>query len=224
MKEILNLPVKELKAKCAEQTQLYYKRKKHNMMFCYELFRRFFEEGCEASLGAFYAVYKPQIRHWIKCHKYFPGIEAGMDETISDSLSHFVFALRRHSFGDFASIGALLAYWRICVHSVIMLQWRKIERRKALEQAVPLPRDENIPERDILKNTIWKRVCAVLSSEPDRLLARLVYIYGMKPRQIAAEYPGIWSESDAVRVAQQRIKRRLQKDKALNELLKEFVL
>jgi hypothetical protein len=224
MNSLKILNVSELKAKCHEQTQRFYKQKIHDTKYCYELFRRFFEDNCDVSLSAIYTIYKPHVWHWVKSHKYFYEIDAIEEEVVIDSMSHFIFAVRRHPFSHFPTISALLAYWRICVNSIIMSQWRKSERRKTVQDPYPAFKEEVFYDKEIIKNAVWERIQQILKNKDDRLLARLIYIYNMKPRQITKEYPGIWNTSNDVRVAQQRMKRHLNKDKTLHELLMELTV
>lgn len=224
MDTLKNMSIKILTDNCREQTQRYYRQEKHDTKYCYELFRRFFEDNCDKALNALYTVYKPHVWHWVKSHRYFYKINATEDEIIIDSMSHFVFALRRHPFSHFSTIGALLSYWRMCVNSIIMNQWHRNERRKALENAGWDSKEVLSFDNNVLKTTIWERVQKILQNSDDQMLARLIYLYDMKPRQIVKEHPEIWNDPDTVRVAQQRIKRHLKKDNTLFELLMELDL
>ncbi|MBN2532884.1 MAG: hypothetical protein JXB88_08335 [Spirochaetales bacterium] len=222
MNSLKNLSVKELKEKCYEQTQKFYKQKVHDTKYCYELFRRCFEDDCDTALSAIYSVYKPHVWHWVKNHKYFYEIDAIEEEIVIDSMSHFIFAVRRHPFSHFPSVGALLAYWRICVNSIIMTQWRKSEWRKTIQDSNIAFKEEICYDKQIIKSAVWERIQQVLKNKDDLLLARLIYLYNMKPRHISKEYPEIWDTSNQVRVAQQRMKRKLNRDKPLYELLMDL--
>ncbi|MBN2737010.1 MAG: sigma-70 family RNA polymerase sigma factor [Spirochaetales bacterium] len=223
MDEIKSLGVFQLKENCQEQTRLFYAQKNFTTSYCYELFRRFFEDNDQSALSALYTIYRPQLIHWIKNHKYFHQILSDEDEIAIDSLSHFIFALKRHQFSDFANIPALLAYWRICVHSVISLQWRKTQKQQFLHQQENKVQEDILFENQMLKAEVWQRIQKILPSEEDQRLAKLIFVYNMRPRHIAKDFSETWADPNSVRVAQQRIKRQLQKDDILLKLLKDLV-
>jgi len=223
MNPLKELSLKELKEKCREQTQNFHKGEEHNTSFCFEIFRRAFEEKCDTSIGIIYNIYKPLIYHWVKNHKYFYDINIPADEIVLDSMSHFIFALRRYPFSNFTSLGALLSYWRKCVHSVILMERRKNERKTINLDDVHNLAEETDYEKKMIVTEIWERIKETLSDSKDILLSRLIFIYNMKPRHIAEEYPEIWKEPNDVRVNQQKIKRHLRNDEKLRHLLKEIV-
>ncbi|MBN1699259.1 MAG: hypothetical protein JW881_17195 [Spirochaetales bacterium] len=213
------ISITELKKKCGEQTRKFHKGEEHTTRFCFELFRRFFEENCDEAIAAVYAIYRPLISHWVKKHKYFDENFMDKDEVVFDSMSNFIFSLRRYPFTNFTSIGALLSYWRKCIHTVIMSYWRKNKRSAMNIEDVSSLSGETDYERQVIAKDIWARVRTVLCNPDDILLSRLIFVYNMKPRHIAREYPEKWKVPDDVRVNQQRIKRQLQKDEQLLQLL-----
>ena len=223
MNPLKELNLKELKEKCSEQTRNFHKNEKHTTKFCFELFRRSFDDKCDTSIGIIYNIYKPLVYHWVKNHKYFYEIDISVEEVVLDSMSHFIFALRQYPFSNFTSLGALLAYWRKCVHTVILTERRKNERKTMNLDDLPNLAGEYDYEKQIIVKDIWDRIKEILTDPNDLLLSRLIFVYNMKPRHIAKEYSEKWSDPNDVRVNQQKIKRHLQKDDKLLALLKEII-
>jgi hypothetical protein len=216
------LNVKEVKERCESETQKYLRREAHTTEFCYELFRRFFEDRCDPVIGMLHTIYRPLVSNWVRNHKYFHRIDVPSDEIVFDSLSHFIFSLKRHPFSDFATIAALLVYWRKCVHTIIMTEWRKRERIALRTDDRLECVEENDFDRDIIAKAVWERIRLLLTDPNDLLLARLVFVYNMKIRHIVKEYPAIWKDANEVRVDKQRIKRCLRKDERLLTLLQSM--
>ncbi|MBN2440229.1 MAG: hypothetical protein JXJ04_02760 [Spirochaetales bacterium] len=223
MDPLKELSLKELKEKCREQTQNFHKGEEHTTRYCYELFRRAFEEKCDISVGIIYNIYKPLVLYWVKNHSYFNELNLEVDGIVMDSMSQFIFALRRYPFSNFSSLGALLAYWRKCVHTVLLTERRKNERKMIdLEDVSDLACEPNY-EKQIIVKELWNHMKVILPESKDLLLSRLLFVSDMKPRTIVKEFPEIWKETNDVRVNQQKIKRILRKDEKLLDLLKEIV-
>ena len=222
--------VRDLQKNCQEQTQRYWNKLDFSTVYCYELFRRAFSENNDPSLSCIFEIYRPLVLNWIKKHPLFNQMQLDEDIIIYDSISQFVFAMRQKQFSDFTSIGRILNYFRKCVHTVIMLEWRKnkvklisIDEQKVNQhefQHYEYSDGYNI-EQKIIAKEIWTRIEKILNDSNDSLLARLIFIQNMKPQQIVKAYPEFWQTTNDVRVSQQRIKRHIKNDNALKELLLE---
>ncbi len=222
MNNLKVLTIKEVKEKCDAETQKYLRREAHLTDFCYELFRRCFEDGCDAAIGMIHAIYKPLVFNWVRNHKYFRRIEIPADEVVLDALSHFIFSAKRHAFPDFATVAALLAYWRKCVHTVIMTEWRKNQRTALDTDEAECVAEAHDFDNALIAEGVWERIGEILTEPNDLLLSRLIFVYNMKIRHIVKEYPEIWKEPNEVRVHRQRIKRCLARDERLRGLLESM--
>jgi hypothetical protein len=64
---------------------------------------------------------------------------------------------------------------------------------------------------------LWEHVCSLLPDERDRLLARLVFVQGLRPREIVVAFPTHWRNERDVSVALYRVRRTLRSDAQLQQ-------
>lgn len=207
-----------LASRCQDETARFRKELTHDTRYCFELFRRAFEENSSEALEAIYQTYSQLVHYWVQQHPAFPALDLPAEYILFDSMSEFVLALRSKSFTDFPTLAAILAYCRRCVHTVIMLEARK-KRVKTISAHNIEPVVPSDIDTKLMRQALWQRIEELLPDEADILLARLIFVQGLKPKEIVASFPGYWPQTNDVRVAYQRIKRRLQGDARLRQML-----
>jgi hypothetical protein len=108
-----------------------------------------------------------------------------------------------------------------CVFSAIHEEWRK-KRIKTIVMDEINPYKSYFPdfERDILRADIWSRICELLPDATDQFLARCLFVEQLKPSEVLRFHPDKYHDTEAIRVARQRIVRILRKDSDLHGLLK----
>lgn len=203
---------------CQQHIQKYRHRLDHDLSYCFELFRRAFAERSEEAYTLLYQTYLNLIYHWVYRHPYFPSLDMPADYYVADCMGHF-FLTMRGNFERFQSVPAILRYWQKCVNTILLN-----EARKKQVSAVPIENIEAYPDDDrvddrLIQTTIWQRVESLLPENKDRLLAHLVFVQGLKPKQIVEYHSAIWQETNDVRVDRQRITRCLVGDPTLRQLL-----
>jgi hypothetical protein len=153
-------------------------------------------------------------------HPYFPSLDMPADYYVADCMSHFFLTMQGRLFERFQSVPAILRYWQKCVHTILLNEARK--KRVAtvpIEDMEKQPDEAGLDER-LVQTAIWQRVEMLLPANQDRLLAHLVFVQGLKPKQIVAHYSALWAETNEVRVDRQRITRCLVGDATLRQLLR----
>ena len=209
-----------LAERCRQETEKYFQKKKSNPCYCYELFNKAFSENSDIALNFIYTIYRPLVISWIQKHTFRKKIIRNEEELFFDSMSHFVFALKQRSMESFPSLSHILSYLCKCVHSVITAISRKYPvSERSFDENCNIAYEDNVDEKILLKQA-WNRIEELLENPKEQLLARLIYTQNLKPRQILKEYPQMWQDTNEIRVDYQRIKRKLQKDDVLKEILK----
>jgi hypothetical protein len=213
-----NLSVDELATHCREETAKYRRQCDNDPRFCFELFRLAFSQNDDEAFTALYRIYLPLVFYWVNRH---PSFQSGSDlpeDFASDAVQRFYFAMRQGDFGRFENLPSVLQFLKRCVHTAVMYPRRKQPVTIPLATVPNLPSGHNA-EYYFQAAEIWTLVEELLPEQNDRLLARLAYIQGLKPRDIVEMYPAIWETTEAVRVSRHRIGRRLQRNPRLRRYL-----
>jgi hypothetical protein len=211
--------VEAIAERCQQHIQKYRHRLDHDLSYCLELFRRAFEEKREEAYTFLYQTYISLIYHWVYQHPYFASLDMPVEYYVADCMGHF-FLTMRGNFERFESVPAILRYWQKCVNTVLLNEVRK--KRVATVPIENMERyvDEEGMDGRLIQTAIWQRVESLLPENKDRLLAHLVFVQGLKPKQIVEHYSALWSETNEVRVDRQRITRCLVADSVLRQLLR----
>ena len=214
-----NMKLSVLVKKCREQTRLYLKKKKHIMEYCLEIFRRAFKLQCDESLKSIYNTYRPLVSWWVKSHPYTGMLDLPYDNVVLDIISQFVISLRRKTEFYMNSMAEIMSYWKKCAHSVIMKEVRKKQRLEVCIDDINIEGNENPMDERLFSEQLWDHIKKLLDNEDDLLLLRLLYVQNLKPRQIVKHYKDKWSDTNEIRVQQQKIKRHLKKSAVLKQML-----
>lgn len=208
----------EIASRCHEETRKFLLRASYTTDDCMELMRRALLRRTPEAFTKLYEIYEPLVRTWVYQHHQFNLSGEDADYFVNAALTRFYFAVSESKFAQFESLAQLLQYLKRCVYTTIALYMRSASVQVA---AVPFPSDDVAPatqpdwDARIRAESLWERVCALLPDEDDQLLARLVFIEGMKPAAILAEIPGRWPDARAISVKLQRIRRRLRGDEVI---------
>jgi hypothetical protein len=215
-----SLPVGQLAQRCVEETEKFNRRQGNDPQFCFELLRRALAEGVAEAFTHVYQIYERQVIGWVYSHSRFAQTGESADYFARAALSAFYFALRGEKFAHFPSLQQTLAYLKLCVHTAIA-QYLRDQRPAAavsIETTGPLADTPDLGTSAVVAE-LWAYICDLLPDERDRLLARCVFILGLKPRQLVELYPGRWADEREVSVALYRIRRLLRADPELRKLM-----
>ncbi len=201
--------------------------------YCFELFRRAFEEQEQAAWLAIDEQYRRLILHWVcDCSPCLSRQE--VEEIAPQALPKFWQTLTKSSTPlaeRFAHIGALLKYLKRCTISVFRERERRIQRRerirqrlKSTEQAIPaqIGSEEellNRIDRGRLLQMVQKWVKTYVTDHQEQRILSLSYEYGLTPAEIVKHYPQEFPDTQTIRRIKERIlkrARRALKDKYPN--------
>ncbi len=217
---LAGLPVDVVAQRCAEETEKFAIHRVSDPQFCFELLRRALADGLADAVTHMYHIYEPQVRSWVHRHPGFASAHESPDHFVSAALSTFYFALRGPKFDRFGSLGQVLTYLKMCVHTAILQHLRDQQGRAT----VPLDAAETLTtvpalELDPSTSEVWTHICHLLPDQREQLLARCAFFDDLKPRQISALYPAVCKTERDVSVALYRVRRRLRDDADLRRWL-----
>ncbi|MCB8980589.1 MAG: sigma-70 family RNA polymerase sigma factor [Ardenticatenaceae bacterium] len=212
--------ISALAKRCQQETSKYRAHQPYTMRYCMALFKLAFERKSEDAFTALYRLYGTLVRSWVMRHPIFPSLNLPAEYFVADSMSEFFLAMSQTSLDRFDSIGAIFAYWRKCVHSVLT-QARRKQQKQIVDQSIDdlsLQSKGDRTDAQLDAAMLWERIEKLLEVD-DLLLARYALIQNLKPRQIVELSENKWTTTNEVRVALQRVKRQLQRDPQLRLLL-----
>ena len=186
------LPLGELLSECMNETQQYRTRHILTDSCRMELFRR---AVCQRDQGAWqeiYTLYASLVCSWI--WRYAHGA-TWLDQEEAASLANVAFAKFAHNltaskFEDFTSLGALLGYFKLVVHSVVADERATRNRQKEepvglLTLSYPGAGDlASIVASNDDARILLRDIFSCLKTEHERSYVIQAYVYGMKPQQI----------------------------------------
>lgn len=216
MNHVGDLSVDELATRCAQETDLFNRRQPSDPQFCYELLRRALADGSPDAFTLVYHIYERQATHWVYNHPKFEQTGESAEFFASHALRSFYFALRGPKFDRFPSLPQVLSYLKLCVHTAIA----QYVRDQQPHNTTPLTEGQSLsyqPDLDThaVAAELWQHICSLLPDEHDRLLARLAFLQGLKPREIVRAFPQHWRDERDVSVTLYRIRRTLRNDPEL---------
>jgi hypothetical protein len=213
MDSVAHLSVDDLAGRCAQETDLFNRRQPSDPRFCFELLRRALAEGSSDAFTLVYQIYERQVTNWVYSHPKFEQTGESAEFFASQALRSFYFALRGPKFERFPSLPQILSYLKLCVHTAVA----QYLRDQQPQVTTPLADTHTLsyqPDLDTQAAAaeLWQHICSLLPDDRDRLLARLVFIQGLKPREIVVAQPRIWRDEREISVALYRIRRTLRND------------
>lgn len=230
--EVYPLTSDRLALRCAEESSRRDPQSRDNR-FCFELVRRAFGLEDNYALGLVLSIYRDVwSRFWIRDAASFETQAITADDFKSIAFQKVYHQIKGNRFSSFSSLNAVLAYLRKTLVRTVAAYYRSLEAR---QQFVPSTLEngtdslENIPSMDnpgeeAEKNLTWQaveqRVYVLLPNEPDRILFGCWARQSLSRAEIVSQFGAHWPDENAVRVALQRIRRRLVKDAVLRDLLR----
>jgi DNA-directed RNA polymerase specialized sigma24 family protein len=147
--------------------------------------------------------YSPIVRAWMRNHPQrdiafrHQSEEAYVDETFVR-----VWQASLRNTLEFDSMAAALRYLKLCLQGAIIDTLRAYSRPKEVPITDPYSdishTEEPAPEVDYVSSDLWNIIRSLLSNERERRLAYLLYINGLKAREIVRYCPTEFSDIQEV--------------------------
>jgi hypothetical protein len=192
------------------------------MGYCFELFRRAFEEEQQAAWLAIDEQYRRLMLRWIcDCSSGLPPQE--VEEIVPQALPKFWYSLTRSTMPlteRFAHVGAVLNYLKQCTISVYREHERRLRRRERVNHHLVSAKyagsDQPEAEEELLSRIDQERLLqrvrrwiqTYVSDRQEQRLLFLSYEVGLTPAEIAARYPQEFPDTQTVHRIKERILKR----------------
>lgn len=223
LKEIRLLESKRLAELCREHVERY--RRDPNSSdgrYCYELIRRAVwhtNEDWNYIHDLFYSRIAARIRS-----DFSQESDKTVDDLIQDTIIRFYQYVTPATWSKFPDIACLLAFIDKCAYSQL-INFIRIEERKqrlgALWEGSPSFDIEETIQDQAIRARIWECVMKTCKDPYDELLAELIFVLDLKPREIAAQYPDEFADVSVVYAQKRNLKERLQRAPCMQQLWQE---
>jgi hypothetical protein len=208
------LPLDELARRCREETDRFLRGEPTHEAFCHELLRRAICQGDQAAWAAVVAQYRGLVLAQIRRHPAYATAAEEDDYWVNRTFERFWGAVGPERFRAFPGLPALLQYLKLCAASVLVddARRRAAAAAESLEGhaaclAASTPGEEAILG-ELAGRELWRAIEAELRDEPERLVARLCLVLGLKPREVYACHPDRFADvADVYRVKRNLIDR-----------------
>jgi DNA-directed RNA polymerase specialized sigma24 family protein len=225
------MTVEDLAQRCAQETNLYFKKLEHDTKFCFELFRRAILERSNSAWEAIRAQYTALIAKWVNRwadrHPEFPLASQEQEDFIEDAFIRFWHSFTPEKFGRSQGLEAILEYLKMCVFSSTSDTWRKMGREQ-FDQSLDVDdereergpaEDGPTPEEAVQNDELWQFIKIRLKDDKEYAVVYASFHLGLSPRQIIAEYPKVFRGINEVYQCKANVWARLARDPDLRKLL-----
>jgi DNA-directed RNA polymerase specialized sigma24 family protein len=219
------LPLAAIAGECREQTSRFLRGDESRDEFCWELIRRAIVDRNQQAWEAVFTQYRGIVLSWIRRHPASDRLAEEPEFWINRAFERFWIALTAERFAQFPSLASLLRYFQLCINSILV----DATRSQAREQATPWPEDERRAPTaedpattvvgELATSELWRVVSAEAQTDEERLIARLCFALGMKPREICERYPEEFPDASAVYRSKRNFIERLRRNPEIRGLL-----
>lgn len=226
---VQHMAVETLAQRCAEETDLFFRRLDHNTQYCFELFRRALQrktEESEIAWGYIVERYSGMVTGWVIQHYSFSATGADADDFVSQAFARIWHTITAEKFGKFSDLPAILRYLKMCVHSLIidstrrgdmhnLSAWEATSKREA--SGDPSPEEQAMDQLE--GRRLWELLKERLNDEKEWRVMECSFVLDMKPQEILDKYRGQFSDIDEIYRVKQNVIVRLRRDAEFRKLL-----
>ena len=178
-----------LAERCMSQIEHYRRNEPHNDQYCLEIFYRAMVKHEPDAWEFLQRLFTPTVRAWMHNNPYRDDAcrHEPEENYVDDAFARVWQASIRNRL-EFTSLGAALNYLKISLQGAVIDKLRAYSRPRE----VPLPDpgsdtysvEEPATEDEYGSYELWEIVKSLLPNKRERRLAYLMYVGGLKPREI----------------------------------------
>jgi hypothetical protein len=208
------LPLRELAARCREETLRFLRGEPRDDAYCFEVFERAVALRDDDAWEAIMIQYRGIVLAYVGQHAAPAILREPDDYWVNRAFQRFWTAVGPERFGQFADLAGLLKYLKLCVHSEVMDEMRarktaSVTSLDELSETAPAP---NNAERSALGKLageqLWETILRELQDEGEQVVAYLSFARDLKPAEIFQRHPRLYdSVADVYRVKRNVIER-----------------
>jgi len=220
-----HMAVAELAHKCAQETDLYFNHHDYDSSYCFELFRRAIRNSDEQALKVVIDQYQPLVARWVNKwmakHVDFPALNEEPQDFVAQAFERFWISFTPAKFEKSQSLAAVLRYLQMCVNGAITDAWRKW-RHIQLEQdprneEQEFSESESTPEDLLEKDEFWQLIKKKSKDKKEYTVVYASFSLALSPREILAEYPGLFSDIKEIYQYKANLLDRLERDEEIKD-------
>jgi hypothetical protein len=205
--ELQTLTLAGVAHRCAQESELFFRRQSYDPRFCFELFRRAILERNQLAWSSLYTQYRPLVAGWVERHSSFATSGEETQYFVNRAFEQMWSALNAEKFARFPDLKALLRYLQMCVHSAIIdsvrggktVQGEPLDLQGDLGPAGPDVAEEAI--EGLHGRELWAWIETQLNDEKERLVLYGSFALALKPREIYTRFaPSFRDVSEVYRV------------------------
>ena len=212
MNDAAHLTIDELATQCREESGRPGREPAGGFSSCWELFRRAVVKNDQQAWQALYAQYRRLVGKWAA------GADLELDDLVTEAFARFWQGVRNHDFAvRFPTIETVMGFLKRCARTLAIDDARRREHQRLIQEALATERNWAYdPPNDValeqvfsqeLRDYLYSQMrdeqeCAVLEA----------YCKGLKPREIAEQYPDLFANVGQVYRVRERIVSRLAAD------------
>ena len=214
--ELQALTLPSIRHRCAQESDRFFNRQDYDPRFCYELFRRAILQRDDQAWDAIYAQYQHLVGHWVERHAAFASSGEEVQFFMNRAFEKMWVGITPEKFEMFPDLKSLLRYLQMCVHSVMVDFVRQKEYRLVLEPmedlGYQLHGGETAVEDQIAhhvdRKAFWSWLKQQLTHEKETAVVNGMFVLALKPRDMLAQYPGVFEDvKDVYRVKENLVAR-----------------
>jgi RNA polymerase sigma factor (sigma-70 family) len=222
--KLQDMAVEDLAQKCAQETDHFFTHHDCDSSYCFELFRRAVQNKDQRALEVVITQYQPLVTRWVKRHPDYLLINEEAQDFIAQAFERFWIFFTPAKFDKSQNLAAILRYLQMCVRGAITDAWRKYRRirleQEMRDEAQEFSQSEATPE-DLLKtDEIWQIIKKKSKNPKEYTVVYASFRLALSPREILAEYPGVFHGIKEIYQYKANLLDRLARD----DELKDFAL
>ena len=226
--ELQNMSMADLAQNCAEETELFFSHHDYDSSSCFELFRRAIRNNNDDAWSVIRDQYQPLVARWVdrglSKHSDFSLANEEVQDFIAQAFERFWVSFTPEKFDKSNSLAAILRYLQMCVNGAITDAWRKMRHLQVeqesgdeeQEYSEPKPTPEDILQAD----EFWQLIRQKSRNSKEYTVVYASFSLDLSPREILAEYPGLFSDIKEIYQHKANLLDRLERD----EEIKNFIL
>jgi hypothetical protein len=212
--DLENLPLDDLSACCRAEAAKFLRGEPNRQEFALEVFRRAVCDRNDGAWALLIEMYRGLLLSQLNRNPYARELHEDPDFWVNRTFGRFWSAVGADRFGMFADLPAILAYLKMCLHSVIVDDVRaRHDARCVSLEAIPSDAVVGGDAADealggLAGRDLWRAILSELQSESEQIVAHLSFVRGLRPSQIQTRHPDLFQNvADIYRVKRNIVER-----------------
>jgi hypothetical protein len=224
--ELRRLSLTGIAHRCAQESDLFFKRQPHDPCYCFELFRRAIVHSNQQAWELLYRQYHPLVLGWVHRHDLFASSGEEADYFVNGAFEKMWTRLTPTTFDRFPDLKSILRYLQMCVNSAIVDAARSREQVTRLEDVEPAlvvssskTAGQGEAFVDLERAELWGWLYAQLKDVKEEQAVYGTYVLGLKPQELFSHYRNTFRDVNEVYRVKENVLDRLRRDKSAEEFL-----